>query len=101
MLQKYKIIICSIFLASCTTGLTKDGKTVELSFEEPKKKCKKIDFVHYSFMKGKLFSCDFEAVKNVLRNKTAEAGGNYVKINRIDDAGVHCNSTGEAYNCSK
>jgi len=97
---KTATLMTSIFLlASCTTGLTKGGKQVELSLEAPTKKCKKVDLVHYSFMKGKSFGCDFKAVKNVLRNETAEAGGNYVKMGRVDDAGVYCNATGEAYLC--
>jgi len=50
-------------------------------------------------MVGTSFGCDFKAVKNVLRNETAEAGGNYVKMSRVDDAGVYCNATGEAYLC--
>jgi len=94
-------IICSIAtLASCTTGLTKEGTQVELSLEAPTQKCKKVDIVHYSYMKGTSFGCDFLAVKNVLRNETAKAGGNYVKMSQIDDAGVYCNATGEAYLCT-
>ena len=98
--MKIMIMLMSILVVTgCTKGLTKKGGQVQISLEAPSKSCKQIDLVHYSHLKGKLVSCNFESVKNTLRNKAAKAGGNYIKMNRIDDSGVYCNSTGEVYRC--
>lgn len=100
IIRKVVLLASLIISISCSsTSLTKEGRLVKLTYESPSKQCKKMDFVHYSFAKGELFSCDYESVKNTLRNKAAVVGANYVKLGEIQDTGVRCNATGEAYKC--
>jgi len=100
-IKRYLIWLVSlIILTSCSSiPLTKEGNLVKLTYESPSKQCKKMDFVHYSYAKGELFSCNYDAAKNTLRNQAAKIGANYVKLGEIQDTGVRCNATGEAYKC--
>lgn len=100
--------LCSIImLSACTTipmapvkaTLNSESAKVTLSSEPPAIGCKRLDLVTYSYFKGTFFSCDFEDAQNTMKNGAAKLGGNYVKLLGINDAGVRCQGSGEAYAC--
>lgn len=78
---------------------TPENSKVALSTEVPPATCKRLELVTYSYFKGTFFSCDFEDAKNTMKNQALALGGNYVKLMGINDAGVRCQGTGEAYAC--
>ena len=75
------------------------GAHVTLSTAAPPAECKSLGIVSYSFFKGTFFACDFTDAQNSLRNQAATKGGNYLKLIGINDAGVRCQGSGEAYAC--
>ena len=96
--------LTGILLLSACAGmkkavLTSDGAKVTLSSEAPASDCKRLDLVTYSFFKGTFYSCDFADAQNTMKNEAVKLGGNYVKLLGINDAGVRCQGTGEAYAC--
>ena len=78
---------------------TVENSKVALSTESPPANCKRLELVTYSYFKGTFFSCDFDDAKNTMKNQALVLGGNYVKLIGINDAGVRCQGTGEAYAC--
>lgn len=75
------------------------GAHVAVSTSAPPPECKSLGIVSYSFFKGTFFACDFNDAQNSLRNQAAIKGGNYLKLLGINDAGVRCQGSGEAYEC--
>lgn len=107
-ITKFILGLSSIsLLAACTTipmapvkaTLNAESAKVTLSSEPPAIGCKRLDLVTYSYFKGTFFSCDFEDAQNTMKNGAAKLGGNYVKLLGINDAGVRCQGSGEAYAC--
>lgn len=108
MKLKITLVICSVaLLGACQNipmgpvkaTLNAESAKVALSTEAPATGCKRLDLVTYSYFKGTFFSCDFEDAQNTMKNEAARLGGNYVKLIGINDAGVRCQGTGEAYAC--
>lgn len=75
------------------------GLNVELSSDSPATGCKRLGLVSYSKFKGTFFSCDIPKAQAEMKDRAAELGGNYVKLLSIQDAGVRCQGSGEAYAC--
>jgi|SaaInlStandDraft_5_1057022.scaffolds.fasta_scaffold135386_2 hypothetical protein len=90
-----------VLISGCTTfELTSSGKKVKLTKREPKN-CKYIDDIEAK-------ACGWDGcqgalqVKKVLRNKTAELGGNVVVLDTIGKGNTnHVSMTGRAFKCSK
>jgi hypothetical protein len=105
---KTTLVLCSIsLLGACQNipmgpakaTLNVQSAKVEMTTESPSSSCKRLDLVTYSYFKGTFFSCDFEDAQNTMKNQAAKLGGNYVKLIGINDAGVRCQGSGEAYLC--
>jgi len=96
------IILVSLFtISSCATSLTPGGNNVRLVMkEEAPRECTLINDIST----GMLGEPDVIGVKNFLRNKTAEMGGNLVVVDTIEvsynqHGGKYYTGTGRAYKC--
>lgn len=79
--EKIKILYLVIFLASCSTQLTKRGATVRIVTENEKEKyCSFIDIVTTSDEFGWSGAHDRENAMNKARNKVSELNGNAMRI---------------------
>jgi hypothetical protein len=84
------VFVCAASaLAGCGVTLTDAGKGVQLMKSDPPGGCKEI-----GSLEGE-GNTDVEAAKNDIRNKAAQKGANYVRMETIDGPYV----TGTAYQC--
>ena len=90
------IFFLLMYIAPANADETYD---IELSSAAPAVNCKRLGLVSYSKLKGTFFSCDIEEAESTMKERSAELGGNYVKLLGILDAGVRCQGTAEAYAC--
>ena len=102
LLSLITLITTCVLLSSCA-GLNESGQNVKYATKtEAAKDCKEVGEVSV----GSLFPLfDMTSVKNAMRNKTAEMGGNYLVIDDIKNvAGTNGGSNGyagagRAYQC--
>jgi hypothetical protein len=94
----FKLFLFSIILASCTstTNLTDAGQRVKVSTREPSQNCKELGQISGSKLSAKNFvgvGETQEGFTNIMKNRAAEMGANYVHV------GMPGLPMGVAYSC--
>jgi len=83
--MKLVFVLCSaMFLASCSSVvlLKPEAEKVKISSQDPAKECKEMQMIEYILQPQAYGEGAFTSAQNGLRNKAAEMGANYVKINQ-------------------
>ena len=93
------VLLLGVF-SSCASSLTAKGKSVKyVTKSEAPSNCKEIGEVEIGFPKAVSTS----DAKVMLRNETAEKGGNFLVIDTIEvhynDSGKYYEAGGRAYKC--
>jgi hypothetical protein len=104
-MKKLLFVVIGCILLSCASAtLTEKGMAVKyVTKEEAPKSCKKINEVYLDETKFEIANSVNE-VQILLRNKTAEMGGNYLVIDVIEkhtpgDGRVWYTGNGRVYKC--
>lgn len=83
-----------VILGCASTGLTAAGAKVQLMKADPPAGCKELGSVDGSH--NYVGRANEAASKNVLRNRAADLGANYVRMETVSSAGI---IAGTAYQC--
>jgi len=99
-LKKFLLVACvAIFMSSCATDLTNEGRMIREIQPDWSTKCKFLGVLDASEGGGWDVADDRRGALNSIRNQIADIGGNAFVLSQSTSNGVHTQIQADAYNC--